>query len=218
MGLFKTYKDVKALGDHHGGMPSMRDAYKDIKAVADDRGEREILAGGTATKAVVQGFPTMVPDDRFAMEVPLDVYPPDGGAPYRLNYRFPTTRMKAALSIGMEIPVKVDLADPARIAVQWDAQVGSIAAAGGDMAAVAAGMANAYSGVADAAMRQASAGAGAGAGAGTPAAAGAGVAGTGASAAGDPLEKIAQLAKLRDSGALTEEEFSAKKAQLLSQM
>jgi hypothetical protein len=208
MGFFKTVKDVKALGDYHGGIPSMKDAYRDISSMADDRGEGEILKNGTPTKAVVQGFATPVPDDRFAMEIPLDVYPPDGGQPYRLDYRFPTTRMKGALSVGMEVPIKVDPGDPTRIAVQWDAQMAALAAAGGDMAAVTAGMANAYAGVADAAMWRAQAG-GAGAGA-APAAAG-------AAPASDPLEKIGQLAKLRDSGAITEEEFAAKKAQLLAE-
>ncbi len=209
MGMFKSIRDAKALGDYHGGRPSMRDAFKDISAMADDRGEGEILKNGTPTKAVVQGFTTPVPGDRFAMQIPLDVYPPEGGAPYRIDYVFPTTRMKAALSVGMEIPVKVDPGDPTRIAVQWDAQKAAIAAAGGDYAAVAAGLASTYGGVADAAMRQAMAGGGA-------------TVGTAAAppdppASADPLEKIGQLAKLRDSGAITEEEFAAKKAQLLSQ-
>ena len=203
MGMFKSLKDAKALGDYHGGRPSMRDAFKDISALADDRGEGEILKNGTPTKAVVQGFTTPVPADRFAMQIPLDVYPPEGGQPYRIDYVFPTARMKAALSVGMEIPVKVDPGDPTRIAVQWDAQKAAIAAAGGDYAAVTAGLANTYAGTADAAMRQAQAGGGA-------------TVGT-AAASPDPLEKIAQLAKLRDSGAITEEEFAAKKAELLSQ-
>jgi hypothetical protein len=209
MGMFKSIRDAKALGDYHGGRPSMRDAFKDISALADDRGEGEILKNGTPTKAVVQGFTTPVPGDRFAMQIPLDVYPPDGGAPYRIDYVFPTARMKAALSVGMEIPVKVDPGDPTRIAVQWDAQKAAIAAAGGDYAAVTAGLASTYGGGADAAMRQAMAGGGA--------TVGTAAASPDPPASADPLEKIAQLAKLRDSGAITEEEFAAKKAQLLSQ-
>jgi hypothetical protein len=205
MGFFKTVKDVKALGDHHGGMPSMRDAYRDISSMADDRGEGEILKKGTPTKAVVQGFATPVPDDRFSMEIPLDVYPPEGGDPYRLSYRFPTTRMKAALSVGMEIPIKVDPGDPTRIAVQWDAQKASIAAAGGDYAAVTQGLAATYGGVADQAMRGQAGGSAAAPAAAAPA------------ATTDPLEKIGQLAKLRDAGAITDAEFEAKKAELLAQ-
>jgi len=202
MGMFKSLKDAKALGDYHGGMPSIRGSFKDISALADDRGEGEILKKGTPTKAVVQGFTTPVPGDRFAMQIPLDVYPPDGGEPYRINYVFPTARMKAAMSVGMEVPIKVDPGDPTRIALQWDAQRASIAAAGGGFAAVEAGLANTYGGVADAAMRAAQAGGA--------------TLGTGAAPA-DPLEKIAQLAKLRDSGAITEAEFTAKKAELLAQ-
>jgi hypothetical protein len=224
VGFFKTVRDVQALSAERGGAPSLRDAYNDIKSLSDDRGEREVLKNGTPTKAVVQGFTTPVPGDRFAMQIPLDVYPPGGGEPVRVNYVFPTARMQAPLSVGMEIPVKVDPADLTRIAVQWDAQRGAIAAAGGDAAAVSAGLMNTYSGAADAAMRQAmEAAAGVGTG-GTGGVAGAGgVAGTGgpagagATPAIDPLERIAQLAKLRDSGAITEEEFAAKKAELLAQ-
>jgi Short C-terminal domain len=203
MGMFKALKDAKALGDYHGGRPSMKDAFNDISSLADDRGEGDILRRGTPTKAVVQGIATPVPDDRFAMQVPLDVYPPDGGAPYRIDYVFPTARMKAALSIGMEIPIKVDPGDMTRIAVQWDAQKAAIASAGGDLAALQQGLASTYGGVADAAMRQTMAGQGA-------------TVGT-AAAPSDPLEKIAQLAKLRDSGAITEAEFAAKKTELLSE-
>ncbi len=34
----------------------------------------------------------------------------------------------------------------------------------------------------------------------------------------DPLERIARLAQLRDSGALTSEEFETQKAKLLAEM
>jgi hypothetical protein len=208
MGLFDKMKaaTMRDTGERDtgerdaGGGPSMKDAFRDISVIADDRGENEILQKGTPTKAVIQGFATPAPDDRFAMEIPLDVYPPEGGDPYRLTYRFPTTRMKAALSVGMEVPIKVDPGDRTRIAVQWDAQKASIAAQGGDYAAVTAGLSSTYGGVADAAMRQAQAGSGVGAGAAT-----------------DPLEKIGQLVKLRDSGAITEAKFQARKAQLLAQ-
>ncbi len=36
--------------------------------------------------------------------------------------------------------------------------------------------------------------------------------------AGDPIEQITKLASLRDAGILTEEEFTAKKAEILSRM
>ena len=81
----------------------------------------------------------------------------------------------------MEIPVKVLPDEPERIAVQWDAQQASIAAAGGDMAAVTAGLQSTYSGAADAAMRQAQANA----------------------AAEDPAAKLEKLGQMRDSGLIT---------------
>jgi hypothetical protein len=205
MGFFKAMKGAKELGDYHGGMPRMRDAFKSMEALSDDRGEKDILKNGTATRATVQGFTTPVPGDQFAMQIPLDVEPPGGGTPYRVNYVFPTARMKAAITVGMVVPVKVDPADPQRIAVQWDAQKAEIAAAGGDMAAVQAGLGATYGGVADAAMR----------GQTIP-----GVPMTGAmpTAQKSPAEKIKELAALRDSGAITEEEFETKKAQLLAEM
>lgn len=195
MGLFKGMKDLKGLSDHHGGMPSIKGAFKDIAAVADDRGEREILKNGTPAKAVAKGFTQPVPGDRFAMQIPLEVHPPSG-EPYEVNYVFTAARMKAAITAGMEIPVKIDPADPQRIAVQWDAQQASIAAAGGDMAAVTAGMQSAYGNAANDAMVAAKANA----------------------AAEDPAAKLKKLGDMRDSGLITDEEFAAKKAELLAEM
>jgi len=66
MGFFKDMKDLKKLGDHHGGMPSWKQAMGDVRAVADDRGEGEILEKGIAAKAICKGFPMPVPNDKFA--------------------------------------------------------------------------------------------------------------------------------------------------------
>src|SRR5215213_7842548 len=126
MGLFKGIRDVKRMSDHHGGMPSIRGSFSDIGKLADDRGEHDIIKNGTPAKAVAKGFAEPVPGDRFAMHIPLEVHPP-GGAPYTIDYVFPTTRMKAAITVGMELPVKVLLDQPERVAVQWDAQQASIA-------------------------------------------------------------------------------------------
>ena len=195
MGFFKGAKDLKDLSQHHGGMPSIRGAFKDIGAMADDRGEKEVLKKGVPAKAVVKGFAEPVPGDRFAMHIPLEVHPPQG-EPYTIDYVFPTTRMKAAMTAGMEIPVKVLLDQPERVAVQWDAQQASIAAQGGDMAAVMGGLQTTYSGTADAAMRQAQANA----------------------KAEDPAEKLAKLTQMRDTGLITADEFAAKKAEILEAM
>lgn len=195
MGLFKGMKDLKDLGDHHGGTPSMRQSFKDIGAMADDRGEKEVLERGTPAKAIAKGFAEPVPGDRFAMRIALEVHPPSG-EPYPVDYVFPTTRMKAAITAGMEIPVKIHPEDPSRIAVQWDAQQASIAAAGGDFAAVNEGLKATYGNAADDAYRQARANA----------------------AAEDPATKIKKLGEMRDAGLITSEEFDAKKAEILEEM
>ena len=211
MGFFKDMKDLKKLGDHHGGMPSMKSAMQDVRGVADDRGENEVMAKGIPAKAICKGFATPVPDDRFAMQIPLEVHPPDGGAPYAVNYVFPTARMKAAISVGMEIPVKVLPDDPQRIAVQWDAQKASIAAAGGDMAAVTAGLQETYGGVADAAFRAQTGGAppvpGAPAAPAQPAGGG-----------DDAATRLNQLGKLREQGLIDDTEYEAKKAEILKDL
>jgi uncharacterized protein YukE len=193
MGFFKDMKDLKKLGDHHGGMPSMKSAMQDLHSVADDRGEGEVLEKGVPATAICKGFATPVPDDRFAMQIPLEVHPPDGGTPYAVNHVFPTTRMKAAISVGMEIPVKVMPDDPQRIAVQWDAQKASIAAAGGDMAAVTAGLQETYGGVADAAFRAQTGG-------------------------DDAATRLNQLGKLREQGLIDDTEYEAKKAEILKNL
>jgi hypothetical protein len=195
MGFLKGMRDLKGVSDHHGGMPSVRQSFKDIGAAVDDRGEREVMKKGTPAKAVAKGFAEPVPGDRFAMQILLEVHPPSG-APYEVKYVFPTTRMKAAITVGMEIPVKVDPEDPQRIAVQWDAQQASIAAAGGDVAAVMGGMQSTYGNVADQAMRDAQA----------------------KTQAEDPAAKLKKLAEMRDAGLITSDEFEAKKKDLLADM
>lgn len=218
MGLFKDMRQglagAKELGDHHGGMPSIGGAFKDIKALSDDRGEGEVHKVGIPAKAVVRGFSMPSPSEKFAMCVDLEIHA-EGRDPYPVNYTYPTARQKAPMTPGMEVPVKVHPEDPARIAVQWDALNGSIAASGGDMAAVMGGLQQTYAGTADAAGRAAMA-ATTGVpttmpGMGAPAAAA-------APAVDGPAEKLAKLAKLRDAGVITAEDFEAKKADLLSQM
>lgn len=209
MGIFKdgfgAIKGAKELGDYHGGMPSMKSSFKDIKALTDDQGQGEILKHGTPTKARVNGFPVQV--DKFSMGIELDVFPPAGGDPYKVQYVFPTARMKAPLSIGMEVPVKVMDDDPNAVAVQWDALKGSIAASGGDMAVAMQGIQNTYSGTADAAGRaylaeKAEADAKAAQDA----------------AANDPAERLKKLSQLKDAGLVTDEEFETKKAEILADL
>jgi len=208
MGVFKdglgAFKGAKELGDYHGGMPSMGGAFKDVIAVTDDRGQNEILRSGTPAKARVLGFALPVPDDRFAMQIELDVIPPEGD-PYPVNHVFPTARMKAPLSVGMEVPIKISATDPLQVAVQWDALQGSIAASGGDMAAVTQGLANTYQGTADAAGRAYLADQQSAAAAAKPAEA----------SAADPAERMKKAQQLFDAGLISAEEFEAKRQEIL---
>jgi hypothetical protein len=187
---FKALKGAKELGDYHGGMPSMSSSFKDIAALTDDQGQGEILKHGTPTKARVVDFPMQV--DRFSMGVDLDVQPPAGGDPYKVHYVFPTARMKTMLSVGMEIPVKVMDDQPNAVAVQWDALKGSIAASGRDMADAAG---RAY--LAEKAEQESA---------------------EAKPAAGHPAERLKKLAQLKDAGLVTDEEFEAKKAQILADL
>ena len=115
MGLFKDMKGAisgaKELGDHHGGMPSIGGAFKDIKALSDDRGEGEVLAKGTPAKAIVKSFAMPSTTEKFAMQIDLEIHPQDG-EPYQITYVYPSARQKAAMSVGMEIPVKYLPDDP----------------------------------------------------------------------------------------------------------
>src|SRR5882757_4245419 len=198
---FKAVKGAKELGDYHGGMPSIKGSFKDIAALSDDQGQGEILKQGTPTKARVNGFPMQV--DKFSMGVELDVFPPAGGDPYKVQYTFPTARMKTMLSVGMEVPVKVMPDDPMAVAVQWDALKGSIAASGGDMAVAMQGIQNPHSGTADAAGRaylaekeQADA----------------------AKAVDDPAARLKKLTQLKDAGLINDEEFAAKRQEILGDL
>lgn len=209
MGVFKdgfnAFKGAKELGDYHGGMPSVRGSFKDIAKLTDDQGQGAILKQGIPTKARVNGFPMQV--DKFSMGIQLDVYPPDGGDPYLVDYTFPSARMKAPLSMGMEVPVKVMADDPMAVAVQWDALKGSIAASGGDMNVAMQGIQNTYAGTADAAGRAYLADKAA-----------ADAAATQDAPAHDPAERLKKLTQLKDAGLVTDEEFETKKAQILADL
>jgi hypothetical protein len=207
MGLFKDFKNMKATADEHGGMPSMKDVRRDIHSTFDDRGEREILASGIAAKGIVRGFVSPVQGDRFAMQIPIEVQPPNG-LPYTINYVFPTVRMQTAITAGMEVPIKIDRADPNRIAVQWDAQKASIAAAGGEYAAVEAGMAQTYSGVANASMEQAMKNLRDGTGGATPP----------TTFAPDIQSRIEKLEQLKAAGLIDAGQYEAKKQKLLDEL
>ena len=223
MGIFKDAKNAisgaKELGDHHGGMPSISGAFKDIAALSDDKGQGEILKHGVPAKARVLSFAMPHPTEKFTMQIDLEITPPEGGDPYKVTYLYPTARQKEALSVGMDVPVKVMADDPTAVAVQWDALKGSVAAQGGAMNAAMAGLANTYAGTADAAGRAAMAGQAPATNPfqqnptflpGQPPAPGAAPA-----AAEDPAERIKKAQQLLDAGLISAEEFDAKKADIL---
>ena len=120
MGFFKDAKDgikgAKELGDYHGGMPSMRGAFKDLAALSNDQGQGEILKKGVPAKARVLSFAMPHPTEKFTMQIDLEITPQEG-EPYRVTYLYPTARQKEALSVGMDVPVKVMPDDPNAVAV-----------------------------------------------------------------------------------------------------
>jgi hypothetical protein len=207
MGIFRDMKNIRETTAEHGGMPSMKDVRRDISATFDDRGEREILKSGIAAKGIVRGFTSPVPGDRFAMQIPIEVHPPDG-APYTIDYVFPTVRMQAAIVAGMEVPLKIDRENPQRIAVQWDAQKASIAAAGGSFAAVQDGLAQTYGGSANAAMEQAMKNLRDGTSGNLPPMTG----------AQDIQSRLERLDSLKESGLIDATQYEAKKQKLLDEL
>jgi len=166
-----------------------------------------VLKSGVVAMAIVRGFPQQVPGDRFAMTIPLEVHPPEG-SPYTIDYVFPTVRMRAALVAGMEVPVKIHPDDPQRIAVQWDAQKASIAAAGGSTAASMDALAKTYGSAANDAMAQAMKNLRDGTQGNVPP----------TTSAPDVQSRIAQLDDLKQAGLIDEQQYQAKKQKLLDQL
>jgi len=218
MGFLKDFKNMKDTAAEHGGMPSWKEARKDMSAVFDDRGERDILKSGTSAMAKVKGFTMPVQGDRFAMQVPLEIHPPQG-EPYEVQYVFTASRMQGPLSAGMEIPVKISTEDPQKVAVQWDALKADIAASGGAMNAAMEGLAatgpdlNAQmatsmeaAGMNPALMNMGNAAA-AQAAAAQPAA-----------AQPDPGARLKQLQDLKDQGLIDDAEYEKKKADILADL
>ena len=207
MGIFKTFKDMKATTAEHGGMPNLRDSYTDISKVFDDRGEREILKSGITAMGIVRGFTTPVPGDRFATSIPIEVHPPEG-VPYTVDYVFPTVRMQAPISAGMEIPIKISKDDPTKIAVQWDAQKAQIAAAGGSTPAVLDGISKTYGAATQAAMDQAMKNLREGAGGNTPP----------MTSQPDAQSRIEKLEQLKSAGLIDDATYEAKKQKIIDEI
>jgi hypothetical protein len=207
VGFFKDYKNMRDSVAERGGMPNLGDSFRDMGKAFDDRGEREILQNGITAMGVVRGLLSQVPGDRFAMSIPIEVHPPDG-LPYTIDYVFPSTRMQSALSPGMQVPIKISRDDPQKIAVQWDAQNAAIAAAGGSMAAVQAGLAQTYGGAANAAMEQAMQNLRQGTQGNVPP----------MTSQPDAQSRIEKLDQLKQAGLIDETQYAAKKQQILDEL
>jgi Short C-terminal domain len=205
LGFFKDMKNIRESAAERGGMPGFGDAERDISKLYDDRGEREILANGITAKAVVKGTAMPVQGDRFALQIPLEVHPPEG-EPYPIDYVFPVVRMQAPLILGMEVPVKISADDPKHVAVQWDAEKAEIAAAGGGLAAAEAGFAGNYAETAKATMAQAMQQYQAGAATPAPPA---------PPVDADPKARLEKLDELKTAGLIDDAEYEAKKQQII---
>lgn len=211
MGILRDFRNMKETAAEHGGMPNLRDSRRDIHAIFDDRGEREILKDEIAAKGIVRGFTMPIPGDPFAMQIPIEVHPPDGGAPYTIDYVFPTVRMQTAITAGMEVPIKISREDPQKIAVQWEAQKAQVAAAGGEMAAVNQAFQSTYGGATNAAYEQAMKNLRDGtAAAGIPMPPTAGAA--------DVHSRLEQLDKLKASGLIDQAQYDTKKQKILDEI
>ena len=111
MGLFKGIRDVKRMSDHHGGMPSVRQSFKDIGAWPTTAASTRCSRRARRPRAWRRASPSRCPATASRCRSRSRCTRPTA-APYTVNYVFPTTRMKAAVTVGMEIPVKVHPDDP----------------------------------------------------------------------------------------------------------
>jgi hypothetical protein len=192
-------KDAKKLQDQQqqqsgykpgmGGMMSqmgdmMGQASEQMKELTEQGGDRDrILSEGIAGEGVIIAHS---PPDRGAqwqnLDIDMEIHVP-GKAPYQINNQY-LVPAGATLGSGVRLPVKVDPADPTKIAIDWDSAQkaparGEVRSAGGTAAPSAAP-------------------------AQTPSTGG-----------GDSVAELERLAKLKESGALTDAEFEQQKAKIL---
>ena len=211
MGLFKSVKDLAGVtkqakqlqeqqqrdagyGAGFGGMMNqmgdmLGQANEQLSELTGSSGERDrILAEGIVGQGVVVGHGTPARGAQwFNMDIELEVHV-SGRQPYRVNNQYMVPN-GATIGAGVTLPVKVDPNDPAKIAIDW--QNAAQAPARGEVRPVGG------AGFSPAPAQPAGGGATASAG------------------GGDSVAELERLAKLRDSGALTDAEFEAQKAKIL---
>jgi hypothetical protein len=165
-------------------------ANEQLKGLTDQSGDQQrLLTEGIPGDAVILAMGTPARGaQQFNLDIDLEVYV-SGRTHYRVanQYMVPAS---APIGQGVRLPVRVDKNDPVKIAIDWDNITqgparGEVRPAGGARPFDAA---------------QGPAG-------GMATAAGGG--------AGDSIGELERLAKLRDSGALTDAEFDQQKARIL---
>jgi len=176
-----------------GGMMSqmgdmLGQANEQLKDLNDQGGDRaRIMAEGIDGQGVIVAHSVPERGAQWQnLDIDMEIHV-SGRSPYRVNnqYMVPSS---ATLGSGISLPVKVDPNDPAKIAIDWDSA--QKAPARGEVRPAAGGSAPAAS---ISAM-------------GSPAPSASG---------GDSVAELERLAKLRDSGALTDSEFEQQKAKIL---
>ena len=213
VGLFKAMKDIarltkqaKRLQDHQqvqagykpgtGGMMSqMGDMVGQmtgrLKDLADQSGDQQrLLVEGIPGEAVILAMGTPARGaQRYNLDLDLEVHV-SGQAPYRVANQY-IVPASAPIGQGVRLPVRVDPNDQAKIAIDWD----NVAQG------PARGEVRPVSGAQPPDPAQGPAG-----GMASP---------TGGGGGGDTVAALERLAKLRDSGALTNAEFEHAKAAIL---
>jgi hypothetical protein len=209
MGLFKSMKDLKDVTKSakelqnqqlkeqgystglKGQMAQMGDMLSQSKEMLNEMagqgGDRDrIMATGIDGQGVIVGMGTPERGAQwFNLNIDLEVHV-SGKAPYRVNKMY-MVPASAQLGQGVTLPIKVDPNDQAAIAIDWE-RAAQPPAEGVVRPADGATVTPAPAAPAPAA----------------PAAAG-----------GGSVAQLEKLAKLRDSGALTDAEFEQQKAKIL---
>jgi hypothetical protein len=109
-----------AAGVKIGPVPTLAAAGANLDQALDDSVELDLQRRGTLTTATVVGLPAPDPADRSILRMALDVTPPAGGPPYRVDCAFPAARPVDLLTVGTALPVKVDPDDREQVAVIWN--------------------------------------------------------------------------------------------------
>ena len=202
MGLFKGMKDLASVtkqakqmqeqqqkdAGYKPGMGGQFQQMGDMLGQANEQlaelneqqgGKSGLLANGLDGKGVIvaHGVPARGAQ-WFNMDIDMEVHV-GSKAPYRVNNQYMVPN-GATLGPGVELPIKVDPNDPAKIAIDWDS-AGRAPARGEVRRSDGAGGFKAPEGGSE----------------------------------GDTVAELERLAKLKESGALTDAEFEMQKAKLL---